>query len=96
MSTGSTSARFANGLPGPWNGRIRRSAAAVSCGLSLLVLGSILRDEARATEPNEAVESGRRALSQHGDYPWYDAREDALRRIEVKTPRESAINRDSM
>ncbi|MBN2024173.1 MAG: hypothetical protein JW809_15425 [Pirellulales bacterium] len=34
----------------------------------------------------EAVESGREALDRWWSYPWYDASEDALRRIDVKDP----------
>jgi hypothetical protein len=43
-----------------------------------------------------SVEAGRKALSARSKYPWYDAQEDRLRRIDVRTPRESVKNRGSM
>jgi hypothetical protein len=47
-------------------------------------------------DSDEAVEAGRRALSARSTFPWYDKQQDQLRRIDVKTPRESARNRGSM
>jgi hypothetical protein len=47
-------------------------------------------------DADQAVEAGRRALSARSTYPWYDRQEDRLRRIDVQTPRESALNRGSM
>jgi hypothetical protein len=46
-------------------------------------------------EAPRAVEAGREALGGRTKFPWYDAEQDALRRIDVKTPREASENRNS-
>jgi hypothetical protein len=51
---------------------------------------------ASGLDSDEAVEAGRRALSARSTFPWYDKQQDQLRRIDVKTPRETARNRGSM
>lgn len=52
---------------------------------------------ARAQDPEEgdAVEAGRRALTESGSYPWYDAAADAVQRIDVRPPPEAATHRNS-
>jgi len=42
-----------------------------------------------------AVETGRQALQGRTRYPWYDAQQDGLRRIDVQPPAETAENRRS-
>lgn len=42
-------------------------------------------------DPEQAVESGRKALRNSNSYPWYDAQNDELRRIDVR-PDKSAEN----
>jgi hypothetical protein len=44
---------------------------------------------------DEAVEAGRRALTARTTYPWYDAEQDALRRLDVKTTAPTAAHRNS-
>jgi hypothetical protein len=41
------------------------------------------------------VEAGRRALSGHTQFPWYDAERDGLRRVDVRPPRDTAEHRRS-
>jgi hypothetical protein len=64
-----------------------------------LLAGLVLILPARAQTPSPAaegaVESGRRALANRGSYPWYDAQQDALRRLDVRPPRPTAANRNS-
>ncbi len=45
---------------------------------------------ARAQPAQEAVESGREALSDTNDYPWYDAENDRIRRIDVEAEKAQA------
>ena len=40
-------------------------------------------------DPGAAVEGGREALDKWWGYPWYESATDGVRRIDVKTPRES-------
>lgn len=56
-----------------------------AAGCVLLCLSSLLA----ASGQDAAVESGRRALSRTtGSYPWYDARTDGVRPIQVSPPRD--------
>jgi hypothetical protein len=48
-----------------------------------------------APEGEQAVESGRRALADRGSYPWYDAPQDTVRRLDVTPPKPSAAHRNS-
>ncbi|MCL4201846.1 MAG: DUF4129 domain-containing protein [Pirellulaceae bacterium] len=65
-------------------------------GLIIAALALAWPAGASGLEPAPSVEAGRKALSARSKYPWYDAQEDGLRRIDVRTPRESAKNRGSM
>jgi hypothetical protein len=44
-------------------------------------------DASSGTQTND-VEAGRRALAARGEFPWYDASRDALRRVDVEPPRD--------
>jgi hypothetical protein len=70
---------------------IRQGGWLLGLSLACLAAGGVAGTEERP----DPVESGRRALSESASYPWYDAQADALQRIEVRAPRESAVNRDS-
>jgi len=55
----------------------------------LLSLGNVLA----ASDPEAAVASGRKALDHWvGGYPWYDARTDGLRPVDVSEPWFSRLN----
>jgi len=58
--------------------------------MAILIL---LMPTASATPPGEAVESGRQALCSPRDYPWYDAANDGVRRIDVVDPPEPGPRR---
>jgi len=60
-----------------------RVASLASLLLSLLLATSV---QAAAPEGEEAVESGKRALNQFWEYPWYDAKADKAQPIEVQPP----------
>ena len=51
--------------------------------------------EAEVVGTDAAVESGREALRGRTRFPWYDAEQDALRRIDVQPPADTAENRRS-
>lgn len=67
--------------------------------LSLVLLGALLcaRSAAAADIPaDQAVETGREALSGKTKYPWYDREADAVRRLEVSPPKDDDLaNRNS-
>jgi hypothetical protein len=75
----------------PWQ-RGWMPAVTLLTGL-LLVLA--VRAQTPSSDAAGAVESGRRALANRGSYPWYDAQQDALRRLDVRPPRPTAANRNS-
>jgi hypothetical protein len=58
--------------------------------LGILLLGVV----ARAAE-DAAVTAGREALQGRTRFPWYDAQQDAVRRIDVRPPKETAEHRGS-
>ena len=68
--------------------------------VSQFVLGAILLVASAATARCEnpstqrAIESGRKALQGSGEFPWYDADRDMIRRVDVFPPKELA-GRDS-
>ena len=47
------------------------------------------------SRPDAAIETGRQALQGRTRFPWYDAERDALRRIDVQPPADTAENRRS-
>jgi hypothetical protein len=51
--------------------------------------------EAEMDGTDAAVESGREALRGRTRFPWYDAERDALRRVDVQPPADTAENRRS-
>jgi hypothetical protein len=53
------------------------------------------RVEAEVAGTDAAVERGREALQGRTRFPWYDAERDALRRIDVQPPADTAENRRS-
>lgn len=59
------------------------------------VLGTLLLCLAAQAGLDTAVESGRKALQGPTRFPWYDAQQDALRRIDVRPPKETAEHRGS-
>lgn len=61
-------------------------------GLLLIAGGS---GRVHGMDAQSSVDAARKALADRGDYPWYDARQDRLKRIDVQPPRESAANRGS-
>lgn len=63
--------------------------------LGLLALGPGPAWAAEAGQADTAVERGREALSGRTRFPWYDAEQDALRRIDVQPPADTAENRRS-
>lgn len=67
--------------------------------MSVLISGIYLSLAGAAPAPTldaeQAIESGRQALSRRGNYPWYDAQQDAVRRIDVRAPQEAAAHRNS-
>ena len=54
---------------------------------SSLVTSSSLLAAADLENPEAAVEAGREALDSFWDYPWYDAQQDDVRRIQIKLPK---------
>ncbi len=46
-------------------------------------------------ETQSAVQSGRDALTERANFPWYDEDSDSIRRIDVRTPKEPAAHRNS-
>jgi Domain of unknown function (DUF4129) len=61
-------------------------------GLCLSLAGAA---SAQTVDGERAIESGRQALGSRGNYPWYDAQQDAVRRIDVRAPKEAAAHRNS-
>ena len=61
-------------------------------GLCLSLTGAA---SAQTLDGEQAIESGRQALGSRGNYPWYDAQQDAVRRIDVRAPQEASAHRDS-
>jgi len=55
---------------------------------SLLAAAVCLASQATVQDADDAVESGRQSLTHRNSYPWYDAENDRLRRIEM-TPDEA-------
>jgi hypothetical protein len=55
-------------------------------GLSLLLMVHVCAGSlfAAAPEGEEAVESGKEALNQYWEYPWYDAQQDKAAPVDVK------------
>jgi hypothetical protein len=72
---------------------IRRTTS-FAAALTLLTLALLLATPARADEPppDPAIQAGKDALSGSGRFPWYDRRQDDVRRLTV-VPRQSAENR---
>lgn len=81
--------RTGRGASGCWN---RIPLLAWSVGVWLLLVGT---GPAQTAEDMPAVEAGRKALSRRTTYPWYDAQQDTIRRIDVKPPKTTAANRNS-
>jgi hypothetical protein len=63
--------------------------------LAALLLDPVPVCPAQAPAADAAVESGRDALRGRTRFPWYDAEQDALRRIDVQPPKDTAENRRS-
>jgi len=59
--------------------------------LGMMLLGTA----ATAMAADAAVESGREALRGRTRFPWYDAQQDVLRRIDVRPQKETAEHRGS-
>ena len=70
--------------------RCRVFQARACCLLSVLLLGA-----AGQAAADPAVELGREALQGRTRFPWYDEQQDAVRRIAVQPPRETAAHRGS-
>jgi len=60
---------------------------------TIVLLGSF--SFAQAQKDDRAIEAGREALAGRTQYPWYDAENDAIRRVDVQTPKEAAAHRGS-
>ena len=83
---------------------MERELFETKCHLGRVAVGPVVAavlcvfgvSSASGWDSDEAVEAGRRALSARSTFPWYDKQQDQLRRIDVKTPRETARNRGSM
>jgi hypothetical protein len=58
--------------------------------VGFLVLATLPAGLAAQTPRDEAVDAGRRALQGSADYPWYDASQDTVQRIDVEPPRDLA------
>lgn len=58
-----------------------------------MLAGGIQAAEGVGTDA--AIESGRQALQGRTRFPWYDAQQDAVRRIDVQPPTDAAENRRS-
>jgi hypothetical protein len=71
--------------------RLHRFAVALllACSLSWLSAAANLRAEGIASD--KAVEAGREALDGSTNYPWYDREKDAVRRVDVKSPKRDDI-----
>ena len=63
--------------PGRWGWWLGYALAVVVC------TGGTL-----CAQPEDPVDSGREALQRGGDFPWYDAESDELRRVDVRAPAE--------
>ncbi|QDU91577.1 hypothetical protein Pla175_50070 [Pirellulimonas nuda] len=75
-----------SGAPGAGTPRIARLVRLAIAVVALLVL--VERSEAAPTAaPDAAVETGREALADQWDAPWYDAKTDSLKAIPVKAPK---------
>jgi hypothetical protein len=72
-----------------------RSLLVIGITTFTLILGLHGAAAGAAPEGDQAVESGRRALANRGSYPWYDAEQDAVRRLDVAPPKPSAAHRNS-
>jgi len=68
-------------------------------GWALLLFSAIVSigsfSFAQTNQGDGAIEAGREALDGRTHYPWYDAENDAIRRIDVQTPKEAAAHRNS-
>ena len=75
-----------------WHDTAVWATCIVVSGLCLSLIGTA---SAQTVDGERAIESGRRALGSRGNYPWYDAQQDAVRRIDVRAPKEAAAHRNS-
>jgi hypothetical protein len=68
-------------------------------GWALLLFTAIVVLEslsfAQTQQDDRAIEAGREALAGSSRYPWYDSENDAIRRINARTPKEAAAHRNS-
>ena len=64
---------------------IRRAFALAAIVALSVALGRPARLLAADQKPGDAVESGREALNGRTTYPWYDAAQDDLKRVPVKS-----------
>jgi hypothetical protein len=69
--------------------------AALLLGVLAWALGPAPAAPADAPAADTGIEAGRQALRGHARFPWYDAENDALRRVDVRPPRDTAQHRRS-
>lgn len=89
-------------FPGRRDGLERRSyghhvsaGAALLLGVLAWMLAALPALSSDAPQPDAGIEAGRQALRGHTRFPWYDAERDALRRVDVQPPRDTAEHRRS-
>ncbi len=69
--------------------------AALLLGALAWTLGPAPAAPADSPAADKGIEAGRQALRGHASFPWYDAENDALRRVDVRPPRDTAQHRRS-
>ena len=76
--------------------RTVRTEALIGCFVALAwALGPAPTIASDTPAASTGVEAGRQALSGHARFPWYDAEKDALRRVDVAPPQDTAQHRRS-
>jgi uncharacterized protein DUF4129 len=74
----------------PWRSPMGR----LFCGIVLaMMLASPGKGHTQSAPGDEAIERGRRALGDSPNFPWYDAEQDAIQRIDVRPPQDLAARK---